>query len=183
MNIIQELTEKYNGKYSEDLSKSVNSPIGKYIYQPKNGIIEVDGTKISINLNEVGGAMQVNEPFRITLHLDKFYETKLDISPKGLWYCFLDLVLPKRREFIPNPIRKQFWFDGNIDLLKQLASDKLFAKSITNEKIYIGTREKPTNRIVLTPAYGINDIEQLEKFISILKQIENKIKNHTQQSV
>ena len=181
MNIIQELTEKYSGKYSEDLTKSVNSPIGKYVYQPKSGIIVVDGTKISINLNEVGGAMPVTEPFRITLHLDKFYETELSFFPVDLWNVFLDFVLPKRREFIPKPIRKQFSFSGNIDLLKQLASDKLFTENIINERIYIKTGDKPTNRIVLTPENGIKDIEQFEKFVSVLKRIENKIKNCTQQ--
>ncbi|CAI8220002.1 MAG: Uncharacterised protein [Formosa sp. Hel1_33_131] len=176
MNIIQELTEKYSGKYSEDLTKSVNSPIGKYIYQPKNGIIEVDGTKISINLNEVSGAMPVTEPFRITLHLDKTHETELTVFPKDLWNTFLDIILPKRRAFIPKPILKQFWFGGNIDLLKQLASDKIFTENIINERIYIKTGNKPTNRIVLTPEFGIKDINQFEKFVSVLKRIENKIK-------
>tara|TARA_R110000868_G_scaffold108381_2_gene295898 strand:+ start:767 stop:1324 length:558 start_codon:yes stop_codon:yes gene_type:complete len=177
MNIIQELTEKYNGKYSEDLAKNVNSPIGKYVYQPKNGIIEVDGTKISINLNEVDGAMPVTEPFRITLHLDKTYETELTIFPKDLWNEFLDFILPKRRAFIPKPILKQFWFGGNKDLLKQLASDKIFTENIINERIYIETMpNKSTDRIVLTPENGIKDINQFEKFVSVLKRIENKVK-------
>ena len=176
MNIIQELTEKYNGKYSEDLTKNVNSPIGKYVYQPKNGIIEVDGTKISININEVSGAMPVTEPFRITLHLDKTYETELSVYPKDLWNVFLDFILPKRRAFIPKPILKQFWFGGNKDLLKQLASDKIFTESIINERIYIESINKPTNRIILTPEYGIKDIEQFEKFVIVLKRIEKEIK-------
>ena len=180
MNIIQELTEKYSGKYSEDLTKSVNSPIGKYIYQPKNGIIEVDGTKISINLNEVGGAMPVTEPFRIILHLDKTYDTELTVFPKGLWKKLLDSILPKRRAFIPKAIFKQFWFGGNKDLIKQLVSDKNFTENIKNERIYIKTGKKPTNRIVLTPEYGIKDVDQFEKFVSVLKRIENKIKNCTQ---
>jgi len=180
MNIIQELTEKYSGKYSEDLTKSVNSPIGKYVYQPKSGIIEVDGTKISINLNETSGAMPITEPFRIALHLDKFHETELSIFPKDLWNVFLDFVLPKRRAFFPKTVRKQFWFSGNKDLLKQLASDKLFTENIINERIYIKTGDKPTNRIVLTPENGIKDIEQFEKFVTVLKRIEYKIKNCTQ---
>ena len=177
MNIIQELTEKYSGKYSEDLSKNVNSPIGKYVYQPKNGIIEVDGTKISINLNEVGGAMPVTEPFRITLLLDKTYETELNVFPKDLWSEFLDFILPKRRAFVPKTILKQFWFGGNIDLIKHIVSDKTFTENIIDERIYIETMpNKLTDRIVLTPEYGIKDIEQFEKFVFVLKRIENKIK-------
>ena len=176
MNIIQELTEKYSGKYSEDITKSLNSPFGKYVYQPKSGIIAVDGTKISINLNEVGGAMPVTEPFRITLHLDKTYKTELTIYPIDSWNKFLNFILPKRRGFVPKPLLKQFWFGGNIDLLKQLASDKLFCEEIINERIYIETGFKTADRIVLTPEYGIKDIEQFEKFVSALKRIENKIK-------
>lgn len=176
MSIIQELTEKYSGKYSEDLTKSVNSPIGKYIYQPKRGIIEVDGTKISINLNEVGGATPVAEPFRIILHLDKAYDTKLTVFPKGLWDDFLDFILLKKWGFIPKPIRKQFWFGGNKDLINQLANDKIFIENIINERIYIETGDIPTNKIVLTPEYGITDIAQFEKFVSVLKRIEYKIK-------
>jgi len=41
MDIIQELTKKYSGEYSDDLTKNVNRPIEKYIYQPKSGILEV----------------------------------------------------------------------------------------------------------------------------------------------
>lgn len=176
MNIIKELTEKYDGKYSEDVAKGINSPSGKYLYHPKSGIIEVDGTKISINLNEVGGAARATEPFRITLHLDKIYDTKLTILPKSLWNRFLDFILTKRREFIPKSIRKQFSFSGNKELLKQLTTDKVFTESIINERVYIRTVDKPTNRIVLTPEYGIKDIDQFEKFVSVLKRIENSVK-------
>ncbi len=176
MNSIQELTEKYKGEYSEEYPKSVNSPIGKYMCQPKSGVIEVDGTKISITLNEVSGGMPVTEPFRITLHLDKVYETELVIYPKDFWNNFLDFIIPKRKGFIPKSIRKQFWFGGNKDLLKQLVSDMTFTEKIINERIYIATGDKPINQIVLTPQYGIKDMEQFEKFVYILKQIENKIK-------
>ena len=176
MNSIQELTEKYKGKYSEDFPKKINSPIGKYIYQPKSGVIEVGGTKISITLNEVSEAMPVTEPFRISLHLDKVYETELVIYPKDLWNNFLDFILPKRTDYIPKSIRKQFSFGGNKNLLKQLLSDITFTEKIINERIYITTGDKPINKIILTPQYGIKDMEQFEKFVHILKQIENKIK-------
>ncbi len=176
MNIIQELTEKYGGKYSEDLTKSVNSPIGKYVYQPKSGIIEIDGTKISINLDEVSGAMPVTEPFRIRLYLDKNYKTELTIFPIDSWNKLLNFLFPKRRGFVPKEILKQFWFGGNTSLLKQLASDKGFCEKIMDERIYIESGFKTTDQIVLTPEYGIKDVEQFEKYVSILKLIENKIK-------
>lgn len=176
MNIIQELIEKYNGEYSEESTINVNSPIGKYVYKPKSGIIELDGTKISINLNEVAGAMPVTEPFRITLHLDKTYATELSIFPIDSWNKFLNIILPKRGKFVPKSLAKQFWFEGNEKLIKQLAIDKFFCNEILNDKIYIKTGVKTTTQITLTPEYGIKDIKQLEKYVSVLKRIENKIK-------
>ncbi|WP_040253229.1 hypothetical protein [Psychroserpens mesophilus] len=180
MSIIQEITEKYNGEYSENPTASFNSPAGKYSYQPKKGIINIDGSKISINLNEVGRAMYGTEPFRITLYLDNEYQTEFNLFPKDLWNKFLDFLFPKRRAFVPPKILKQFWFGGDIKLIRKITSDKLFNDSIIDERIYIETMPgKSTNRIVLTPERGINNIEHFEKFISILKLVENKIKNCT----
>tara|TARA_R100000278_G_scaffold107781_2_gene84594 strand:- start:807 stop:998 length:192 start_codon:yes stop_codon:yes gene_type:complete len=59
-------------------------------------------------------------------------------------------------------------------------SDKIFTENLINERIYIETGKKATDRIILTPERGIKDIDQFEKFVSILKRIENKIKNCTQ---
>jgi len=177
MSIIQELTEKYNGKYSEDPTTSFNSPAGKYSYQPKTGIINIDGTKISINLNEVGGAMYGTEPFRITLYLDKKYRIEFNMFPKSLWNSFLDFINPSQAISIPRSVRREFSFGGNKNLINQLVSDKVFIENIKSEHIYIGTIENPTNRIVLTPMHGIKDIAYFEKYVTILKQIECKIKH------
>ena len=49
-------------------------------------------------------------------------------------------------------------------------------KNIKNERVYITTRNKPINQIMLTPEYGIANIAQFEKYVFILKHIENKIK-------
>lgn len=176
MDIIEELANKHNGKYSEAQNKNVSTPIGRYIFQPKKGIIFVDGTKISINLNEVSGAMPVTEPYRIILHLNKNYETELIIYPKSLWNKLVDFLFLKRNKFIPKSIRKQFYFGGNKTLLKKIGNDKLVMENLINERIYIKTGGKPINKIVLTPEYGIDTIDQFEKYISILKCIEFEIK-------
>ena len=176
MNIIEELSKKYSGIYSEEQAKNVNSPIGKYTYQPKKGLIEVDGTKISVNLNEVGGATPTAEPFRIILYLEKFYKTELTIYPKDFWNNLLDFVFPRNKENIPIKIRKQFLINGDQTLIKKLGSNKEFAEHLVDENVYIRTDKKQTDRIVLTPPHGIKDIHQFEKFITILKIIEKEIK-------
>ncbi|WP_394751270.1 hypothetical protein [Spongiimicrobium salis] len=183
MNSIQEWIEKYHGEYEGGLVKNLNSPVGKYSYQQKSGSIEIEGTTISINFNEVGGAIPVAEPIRMTLHLKKTYETELTLFPKGLGHKFLDFVLPKRKISIPESIRKQFRFDGDKNLLKKLTSDSTFTESILDENIYIDTGKEPIDRIVLTPAHGIKDVEQFEKFVFILKRIENALKTIHQNPV
>ena len=176
MNIIEELSKKYNGSYSEEQPKSVNSPIGKYLYQPKTGLIEIDGSKIGVNIDSVGGAIPVAEPFRITLYLDKNYQTDLTIFPKSTWNRMTDIVFAKSNENIPERIRHQFKFVGERNLIKKLGSNAEFINGLMNEKVYIKTDRKKANRIVLTPALGIKNIEQFEKFISVLKIIEKAIK-------
>lgn len=175
MNIIEELSKKYNGRYSEEQPKNVNSPIGKYIYQPKTGLIEIDGSKIGVNIDSVGGAIPVAEPFRITLFLDKKYQTDLTIFPKTIWNRMTDLVLPKK-EYFPERIRSQFSFVGEEKVIKQLGSNAEFINNLMDEKVYIRTDRKKADQIILTPAHGIEDIEQFEKFISLLKIIEKAIK-------
>ncbi len=176
MNIIEELTRKYQGSYSEEQAKNVNSPIGKYIYQPKTGLIEIDGSKIGVNIDSVDGAIPVAEPFRITLYLDKNYQTDLTMFPKSAWNRMTDLVFPKHKENLPKRIRHQFSFFGERNLIKQLGSNPEFINGLMNEKIYIRKERKKADRIVLTPANGIEDIEQFEKYISLLKIIEKVIK-------
>ncbi len=176
MNIIQELAIKYSGKYSEELPITMYSSMGKLFYQPKNGIFEIDGSKIRINLKEVGGADPVTEPFLITLYLGKTYETELSIFPKTLWNNFLDLIRPKFKGHIPKQLRNQFSFVGNRALIKELTSDQVFAENIKNERVYIRMGNEPINRIILTPEYGIRDIDQFESFVLVLKRIEIKIK-------
>jgi hypothetical protein len=174
MNLIKELTQKYNGEYSEANAKRVNSPHGRFIYEPKSGTINIDETKISININEVDGAMPVTEPFRITLHLEKPYDINLTIFPKDFWYHFLDFFNPKKKAFIPKPILKQFWLEGNDILIQKLVSNHAFTKSIIDERIYIESDEK-TAKIILTPENGIKDLVQFEKFITILQIINKQI--------
>ncbi|WP_298903552.1 hypothetical protein [uncultured Psychroserpens sp.] len=178
MSIIQDITEKYYGKYSAESEKSFNSPVGKHSFQQKKGIIEIDGTKISINLNAVKGATYGTEPFRITLHLNKTYTIKFSAFPKSLWHRFLDFLIPSRVVLIPKSVRNQFLFGGDKDIIKNIVSDEIFIKNIANEKLYIGTMAKPTNKIILTPAHGIKDMKQFEKFISILKCVQKTIEEN-----
>ena len=51
MNFIEKIVEKYNGEYSEDPIKRFNWIGGKITYQPKSGLIEVDGTKLKVSFN------------------------------------------------------------------------------------------------------------------------------------
>jgi hypothetical protein len=71
MNFIEKIVEKYNGEYNEEQIKRFNGIGGKITYQPKSGVIEVDGTKLKISFKEAGGVMRTSDPIRIDLFLDK----------------------------------------------------------------------------------------------------------------
>ena len=178
MNLIEELVKKYDGSYSEETKKSTVYSIGKYTFHPQNGVLELDGTKISINLNAVGGASRTAEPYRIVLYLDGDYETVLQIYPKNWLKKLWHQVFPQKHQTLPDKIKKQFSFSGDQRLINVLGSDTAFCEKIYNEKTYILLGKKFPQCIILTPAHGIDDLDQFEKFLQILKHIESAIKDN-----
>lgn len=176
MNFIQLLVEKYNGEYSAELTKTFYSPIGKFTYQPKQGIIEIDGTKIKISLNETGGAMATVEPVRIVLFLDKDYSKRLNIYPSIKLNYITDLFLQPKGLVIPKALKRQFSFRGDKELLKSLITDQVFCDTLVNEEFYLTLDDHFPKSLMLTPAYGIYDTEHFEKMILLLKRAESYIK-------
>lgn len=178
MNFIEELVKKYEGSYSEETKKSSIYSSGKYTFHPQNGVLELDGTKISINLNAVGDASRTAEPYRIVLYLDRDYEITLHIYPKNWFKKLWHLLFPQKHQTLPDAIKKQFSFSGNQRIINALGSDSLFCENIDHEKTYIHLGKKFPKCIILTPAHGIDDLDQFEKFLQILKHIESAIKNN-----
>lgn len=175
MNIIEELVKKYEGEYAEEPKKASILPGGRYSFHPQKGVIELDKTKISINIKAVGGASQTAEPYRFILYLDKDYGKKLEIFPKGNFKRLIEYVA---NIFSPpsKVINKKYSFKGDSDLISKLKRDKSFCKKMENEKLYILIWKKKPKHLVLTPAHGIDGVEHFEKILSILKIIESKIK-------
>lgn len=178
MSILKELTEKYDGLYEEDPKMSINFPSGKHSYQLQKGLFVIDGSKISISINQVSDAARTAEPFRITLYFDKVYKTTLTMYPKSIWNRLKDVVFPSKTRFIPRKVNRQFYFNVDKRICEKLVNNKVFVENILNEQIYIRTQHENITRIILTPAYGINDVEHLEKFVTVLKQIEKVIKQY-----
>ncbi|GHC66661.1 hypothetical protein, partial [Ulvibacter litoralis] len=177
MNIIEELVKKHHGKYSQDPKKASNLTSGRFTFQPQQGILTIDGTKVSININAVGGAAETAEPYRIVLHLEKNYESSLEIFPKTSLRRILDFFISKSKPTNSEIANKQFSFNGNNQLIRKLGTDNAFCTKLQHEKVFILISRKQPKHIVLTPAHGIDDIEHLEKLLSILKMIEGKIKS------
>lgn len=177
MNVIEELVKKYEGTYSEEYKKESIMPMGKYSFHLQKGIIEIDKTKISINIKAVGGASQTAEPYRFILYLDKDYGKKLEIFPQGNFKRLIEFVA---NIFSPpsEAINKKYTFKGDSDLISKLKRDKSFCKKIEDEKLYILIWKKKPKHLVLTPAHGIDSIEHFEKMLSLLKLIEGKIKEN-----
>jgi hypothetical protein len=178
MNIIEALVQKHQGEYSQDPEKASTMTSGRFTFQPQRGVLTIDGTKISININAVGGAARTAEPYRIVLHLGKDYGTRLEIFPKTNLKRLLELFTSKKNPSNSVIINKQFSFSGDNQLIEKLGADQTFYSKILDEKVFILIGKKYPKHIVLTPAYGIDNIEHLEKFLEILKTIERKIKDN-----
>ena len=174
MNLINELTEKYGGKYSENEITEFSSPIGRYTYQPKKGKIEIDGKKFSFNLNEIGGATPITEPYRIILFLEN--NTKeLEIFPRNK----LQRLLFKIQEKDSPEIRKNFILKGKKNCLENLIKDSILNKKLKGERVYIKVDRKFPKSLMLTPEYGIDNLNQFEKYLKILLRIESILSNCT----
>ena len=179
MNLIEELVKKYEGKYSEEAKKGINFPSGKITFQPQLGVVEIDGTRIAIGINALGGAARTAEPYRIVLYLDKNYETEFEIYPKTFFAKITEFIISNNNSHIPKTISTQYRFKGNEQLIRKLGSDKSFCEKILNDKLFIFYRKKYPKSIVLTPSHGIKNLDQFEKFLMILKLIERHIKGNS----
>lgn len=171
MNLLKNFAEKNNGTYSEEIIKEAYSPIGKMIYQPKSAYFIITGSKISVNLNEVGGAIPTAEPFRITLHLKNKCRNTLEIYPVSLWERILENVFHSKNI----TIRDHYIFKGNKKLIEELIKEDSIVSKLKKQKIYIRIPKENTSKIILTPARGIENETEFEYFITLLKALEEKI--------
>lgn len=171
MNLIKDFAEKNNGYYKEENIKNVFSILGRMVYQPKRAKFLIAGSKISINLDEVGGAIPTAEPYRITLHLTDNNTETLEIYPVAFLEKIIHKLLPAKNK----KLKIKYLFKGNEKFTTQLIKDKLLLSQLKKEKVYIRITKENTSKIVLTPPYGIEDASQLKNLIEILKSIEVKI--------
>ncbi len=171
MNLLKNFVEKNNGTYTEEVIKEAFSPIGKMIYQPKSAYFIIAGSKISVNLNEVGGAIPTAEPFRIILHLHNKCENTLEIYPIPFWERILQSVFPSKSI----TIKDHYIFKGDKKLIQDLIKEKSIVSKLKKQRIYIRIPKENTSKIILTPARGIETETEFEYFITILKILEEKI--------
>lgn len=151
MNLLKNFAEKNNGNYKEETIKEAFTSIGKMIYQPKSARFLVGGSKISVNLNEVGGAIPTAEPFRITLHLKNECGKSLEIYPVSIWERILQKFFPSKRI----TIKEQYVFKSDKELIKKIIEeDSIFGK-LKGHRIYIRIPKENSSRIILTPERGI----------------------------
>ena len=88
MGSIQSFIEKHNGNFYQEAEKSAQTPIGKFTSQAKWGNTNFKGRKISVSIDEVGGANPVAELFRMKLVLETPMNDDLLIFPRSYWGRF-----------------------------------------------------------------------------------------------
>lgn len=174
MNIIQDFAEKHNGYYEVDDVKNVFSLLGRMVYQPKTAKFLIAGSKISINLNEVGGAIPTAEPYRITLRLRHKNRELLEIYPVTFFERIVLKLFPSKNM----KLIKKYLFKGNEKLIGRLVKEKILMEKLQKQKVYIHIPRENTSKIILTPPNGIENAKALEHFIEVLKSIELNIKTY-----
>ena len=87
--------------------------------------------------------------------------------------AFQHLFFQPKSLKIPKKVSRQFSFRGNKALIKKLATDSIFCNAILDENIYITIRKNSTKKLIITPAFGIDDMVHFDKLVFILKRIEN----------
>ncbi|WP_073150185.1 hypothetical protein [Mesonia phycicola] len=170
MNILRELTQKYQGKYAEENLKSINSPLGKLNFQPQNSVLFIDDTKITISINVTTGAHLVGEPYRITLHLKSSVKPRLEIYPASFWNRFLY----KNNKYITKKLAINYCFKTDEKLFLKFIKHKNFCKILEQDEVYIRLYPEK-NQLVLTPKKGIENVNQFEHFLQLLKIIEKEL--------
>ena len=171
MNLIKDFAEKHDGYYEEENIKNIFSHLGRMVYQPKTAKFLITGSRISINLDEVGGAIPTAEPYRITLHLNKKSEESLEIYPISFLERIIQKLLPSRNKKFKN----KYVFKGNEAFISQMVNDALLIKKLQQQKVYVRIPKENRSKLILTPPHGIESAEQLEILIEVLKNIEEKI--------
>lgn len=167
MNVIQEITEKYSGHYSEEPERKTHTISGLFTNQLIQGQFEVKGAKIKLVLNDVGGATPEVEPFQLYHYLGEKVSVNLNIYPKSFWTKVFSNLSPSKCNHLS--------FKGNKVLIKDLLSDPLFLEDVKDEEMYIRIDTK--NRIQATQERGFHTVEHIEKYIRILIRVEKAIKN------
>ncbi len=170
MNILKELTQKYQGKYTEENQKSINSPLGKLKFQPQESVLFIEDTKITISINAATGAHPVGEPFRITLHLENSVESRLEIYPASFW----NRLLNGKNKHLTKNLAIDYCFKTEEELFLRLIQNKNFNTILEQDEVYIRFYAKE-KQLVLTPKKGIKDLHQFENFLQLMKILENEV--------
>lgn len=170
MNILKKLTQKYQGKYTEEDHKSINSPLGKLSFQLQEGVLFIDDTKITISINATTGAHPVGEPFRITLHLETSVESRLEIFPASFW----NRLLNGKIKHLTKNLAIDYCFKTEEKLFLRLVQNKNFITILEQDEVYVRLYAKE-KQLVLTPKKGIKDLHQFENFLQLMKILENEV--------
>lgn len=164
MNLIKELTEKYNGKHFADPTPQAVSSPEKYI---KNGQFEIEGSKISTySKNKAPSAACC-----IMLHLKGDFQTSLEISPRSKFQKMIDSILKQKGR----KIEQEFTIKGSLNLIENLVSNRKLAELLSREKVHLTIDAASPETINLHTEDEIHSLVQFEKYISILRLIETKI--------
>lgn len=169
MSLLEEISNKYSGDYlCGELHKS-HTPHGMLVFQNESLEFNIQESKFSIKNIQAGGVSET-EPIRINIYLTNPTKKKISIYPKSFGNRLWSVLFERLTFNIPPFLRQEFVFKGSRKWLLNVFNSQLFRDAMLGKKYYINKNSQ--NIVTLTPAYGVNSIEEYESICSILMEID-----------
>lgn len=170
MNLIKEFIKKHTGNYPKSTITKFSTPDGDFIYHPEKGMIDINGSNISISSNQIKSTSPTRESFQIKVLFKDDLNTYLEISPKSKFQKMIDSIMMQKGR----KLQQEFLVKGDSNLIVNLISNNTLARLLQDEKVHLKIdRDNPTV-MTMSPESPIKNVDRFEKYLNILRIIENK---------
>ena len=170
MSILEDFLIKMNGKYtSEPLIKS-HTPEGLRTSQIARGSLDYKEYRFDFWINETG-----IDPLRIKAQLNEPLDSNISIYPRGYWGKVFSGLKPNWKFSFSNKIHQQYSFSGDSRIIQNIRDNQNLLDLMDGANICISTNSNTQNSINLTPAHGVESVEQLERLTEILHLVLKSI--------
>lgn len=175
MSIIKEVCKKYNGEYEEESKKVVNTIRGQVGSQFIRGRFIVDGQEFELAITRDIGVSTGGGPYRLTTKIENKSAIQITIYQKSNIDKAVDLLKLNKDAKSIFLKKSEFKYVGDQKLINRILEDKGLYDLMKGSDIGVYVKKAKLSTLMLKPMRGIHRIEEVEKYIEILRLIRIKI--------